>query len=76
MKIVLTMTVKARNAEHAQILAQHVAAFVPEDADRLSEAFSPVLDAPSAMPSPPSRMAIGRSATRAEVVAVVSDTHG
>jgi hypothetical protein len=73
-KIVLTMTVKARDAEHAQILAQHVAAFVPEDADRLSEAFSPVIAAPRDNDSAPSGSA--RSVTRAEVVAVVPGARG
>ena len=75
-KIVLTMTLKARDAEHAQILAEHVAAFVPEDADRLTEAFSPVLTAPGQMPTKSSRYAQARSATQAEVVAVVPGALG
>lgn len=74
-KIVLTMTLKARDAEHAQILAEHVAAFVPEDADRLTEAFSPVLEAPGES-SKQSRYAEARSATQAEVVAVVPGACG
>lgn len=74
-KIVLTMTMKARDAEHAQILAEHVAAFVPDDADRLTEAFSPVLDTPDAVRSA-ARPAPARSATQAEVVAVVPGARG
>lgn len=68
------MTMKARDAEHAQILAQHVAAFVPEDADRLSEAFSPVITAPDGDTSDHSGSE--RSVTRAEVVAVVPGARG
>ena len=75
-KIVLTMTLKARDAEHAQILAEHVAAFVPEDADRLTEAFSPVLTAPGEMSAKSPRHAQARSATQAEVVAVVPGALG
>ncbi len=73
-KIVLTMTMKARDAEHARILAQHVAAFVPEDADRLSEAFSPVIAAHDTESSDTS--SAERSVTRAEVVAIVPGARG
>ena len=75
-KIVLTMTLKARDAEHAQILAEHVAAFVPEDADRLTEAFSPVLAAPGNAHARSSRYAQARSATQAEVDAVILGARG
>jgi hypothetical protein len=77
-KIVLTMTMKARDAEHARILAQHVAAFVPEDADRLTEAFSPVLAASDDFHHAPTsqRLEQTRSITEAEVVAIVPGIRG
>jgi hypothetical protein len=43
MKIVLTLTVHAPSQEQAEVLASHVAAFLPEDAQRLVDAFSPVI---------------------------------
>lgn len=46
MKIVLTVRVEAPNREQAEVLASHVAAFLPEDAQRVADAFSPVLMAP------------------------------
>ena len=46
MKIVVTMTVDAHNREQAEVLAGHVAAFLPEDAERVAEAFTPVIMAP------------------------------
>jgi hypothetical protein len=43
MKIVLTMTVEAPSREQAESLASHVAAFMPEDAVRIADAFAPVI---------------------------------
>jgi hypothetical protein len=42
-KIVLTLTVGAPDREQAEVLASHVAAFLPEDAQRIADAFSPVI---------------------------------
>ena len=42
-KIVLTLQVEAPNREQAEVLASHVAAFLPEDAQRVADAFSPVI---------------------------------
>ena len=69
MKIVLTMTVDAHNREQAEILAGHVAAFLPEDAERVAEAFTPVIMAPR---SGDGNRAKAPMAT-AEVITVVSE---
>lgn len=76
-EIVLTVMMKAHDAKHARILAQHVAAFVPDDADRLTASFSSFIDPlddscfererPAGKPC---------SVTRAKVVAVTPGTRG
>jgi orotate phosphoribosyltransferase-like protein len=57
-KIVLTLTVGAPDREQAEVLANHVAAFLPEDAQRIADAFSPIIMVPTT-----SRVHKGESAT-------------
>ena len=73
-KIVVTMTVDAHNREQAEILAGHIAAFLPEDAARVAKAFTPVIVAPSRIDSRASGSSRGQSAASAEVIMVVSQT--
>ncbi|MBC8104758.1 MAG: hypothetical protein H7Z41_19460 [Cytophagales bacterium] len=72
MKIVLTMTLEASSADHAEALASHIAAFVPDDADRVTDAFSALLGCgTSGAPHSLSARPRPRQATHAEVIAVI-----
>jgi hypothetical protein len=75
MKIVLTLTVDAPSREQAEVLASHVAAFLPEDAQRVADAFSPVIMVPRANEGTRqnSRNSRTRSAVATAFVTMVTD---